>query len=182
MCAGQYLNMKDFRDYVSTAYAIPTSILITDGSSSLDVRQWCDRVDDFQLFFENTGMELRYDGLVTFERETRLWRMCRYEELFGWVWQEVSSPFSIQILSSNGNIFFNGQTNTTFTAKVYRGKEDVTADFPMSAFRWTRSSEDTAADAIWNAQYESFHSNILVITSGDVEKRATFNCHVTISD
>ena len=174
--------MKDFREYVDTAYAIPSSIVITDGSSSLDIRQWCDSVDDFQLFYESTGMELRYDGLVTFERDTHLWRMCRHDALAGWVWQEVSSPFSIQILSSNGNIFINGQTDTTLTAFVYRGKDDVTNDFPMSAFRWTRKSDDEASDALWNAQHEGFKSNILVLTTDDVEKRATFNCHVTISE
>ena len=80
--------MKDFKSYIVHAYAIPREIVISDGSPT-DVRAWCDSVDDFELFYQETGMELRYDGLITKERAGDKRLMLCQDTGEGWVWSEV---------------------------------------------------------------------------------------------
>ena len=89
--------------------------------------------------------------------------------------------YKVEIVSSNGTSFRNDMISTTLTAYVYRGKEDITASINQGAFRWIRKSNDTAADNVWNNIHASFGSNILNITSDDVEARAVFSCAVTIN-
>lgn len=61
--------MKNFQDYVDNGYILPTSVVISNGKET-DIRDTCSTVQDFETFFQNTGMELRYGGMVTFEMET----------------------------------------------------------------------------------------------------------------
>lgn len=88
--------------------------------------------------------------------------------------------YKVEIVSSNGTSFRNDMISTTLTAYVFRGKEDITASINQGAFRWIRKSNDTAEDNIWNNIHASFGSNVLNITSDDVEARAVFSCTVSI--
>lgn len=65
--------MRDFVARLHTAYNIPSSILISMKDSPTDVRQVCKTVDDFSLF----GAELRYEGLITYETETGVFKVCK---------------------------------------------------------------------------------------------------------
>ena len=94
---------------------------------------------------------------------------------------ENNVTYKIEIFSTNGNAFRNDIIDTTLIAIVYKGKEDITASLPQSAFRWKRVSDNAAGDAVWNQIHETFYSNILVITGDDVDGRAVFNCQVTIN-
>ncbi len=80
--------MKDFKSYIVDAYAIPREIVISDGSPT-DIRAWCDTVDDFELFLQETGMELRYDGLISKERSGGKRLMLCSGSSGAWVWTEV---------------------------------------------------------------------------------------------
>lgn len=81
----------------------------------------------------------------------------------------------LQIVSSNGNIFKNGDINTVLSAVVYSGTTDVTDEYDNNAFIWTRVSADTDADAAWNAAHAGGTKQISITTS-DVYVRATFFC------
>lgn len=85
--------------------------------------------------------------------------------------------YSLIIESSNGNIFKNGEIETTLTAVVKRGQEIVTSEIPSANFVWTRTSEDSTADAIWNEEHKGVGSQIL-ITKEDVDSKATFKCSI----
>lgn len=88
--------------------------------------------------------------------------------------------YKVEILSSNGNMFRNDNISTTLTAKVFYGKDDITATLPQGSFTWSRTSHDTVADEQWNLLYANFHSNVLSISGDDVEGKAVFNCNVII--
>ena len=47
----------------------------------------CDTVEDFEKFKTETGMELRYAGLITFEKDTGIFKGCVKNEdgSFSWV-------------------------------------------------------------------------------------------------
>ncbi|SFN51500.1 phage tail spike protein [Proteiniclasticum ruminis] len=82
--------------------------------------------------------------------------------------------WTVQIFSTNGGVFKNDQINTMLIARVYRGTEDITDTLDANRFRWTRVSEDSAADELWNTANFSGKKEISV-TSDDVHQRATFN-------
>jgi len=85
--------------------------------------------------------------------------------------------YKVEVLSSNGDVFKNGQIETTLNAVVYKGIEDVTATIDANRFRWTRKSDDPIGDASWNTSYFGGTKQV-VVTSSDINVRATFNCAI----
>ncbi|MGG4438301.1 fibronectin type III domain-containing protein [Priestia megaterium] len=85
--------------------------------------------------------------------------------------------YKVEITSSEGLAFKNGQFLTKLEAKVYHGATDVTADFDASRFRWKRVSDDKEGDERWNVSHAG-GTKTIDITPGDIKVRATFNCMV----
>lgn len=85
------------------------------------------------------------------------------------------NALTLQIVSSNGNIFQNGKISTVLSARVYSGSVNVTDSYDPNAFIWTRVSEDSEADELWNSAHCGGTKSI-EITDGDVVRRATFFC------
>ena len=88
---------------------------------------------------------------------------------------EVSLPITIQIDSSAGVIFKNRNISTILTATVYRGGKDITSE--ISEFRWTKKDKDGNIDTSWS-RYTT--SNVISISSYDVDSKAVFGCEVTV--
>lgn len=85
--------------------------------------------------------------------------------------------WKVEVISTNGFVFKKGVINTVLKAKVYKGGTDVTDLVDESKFRWTRVSDDSAADKIWNDKYFGGRKTI-TITTEDVKNRATFFCEI----
>lgn len=88
---------------------------------------------------------------------------------------EEQKMLRLVIISSNGNIFKNGNVKTLLFAKVYSWDEDITDTLDTNQFVWTRVSEDTEADKAWNERHFGGAKSV-VITGADVKVRATFYC------
>lgn len=88
---------------------------------------------------------------------------------------EEQKMLRLVIISSNGNIFKNGNVKTLLSAVVYSWDKDITDTLDANQFIWTRVSEDTEADKVWNEQHFG-GAKAVVITSADVKVRATFYC------
>lgn len=73
----------------------------------------------------------------------------------------------VQITSSNGNIFKNGEGSTVLTCTVYQYDEDITAQ--VQTFAWKKNGV-----AIQGAT-----SRTLTVTAGDVNSKAVYTCEVT---
>ncbi len=76
--------------------------------------------------------------------------------------------------SSNGNIFNNGNVETTLSAHVFKGGEEITDLIHSSCFNWTRTSDDTEGDAAWG-ELKGKGIKSIDITIVDVYKKAVFN-------
>ena len=61
----------NFSQSISNGYIMPTSIAIGSGEA-IDVRCVCDTVKDFKDFLDATEMELRYEGLITYEKANKM--------------------------------------------------------------------------------------------------------------
>lgn len=89
--------------------------------------------------------------------------------------------YQIQIYSSDGNAFRVGKANTTLTAYVFQGADDITDTIDSSLFRWIRKSQDTAlADDIWNTSSKAVGNKQVFITPEDTIGRTVFSCEVDI--
>lgn len=88
---------------------------------------------------------------------------------------EEQKMLRLVITSTNGNIFKNGNIQTTLEAAVFSWDENITDTLDPNQFIWTRVSDDAAADAEWNAKHFGGTKSI-EITSEDVKVRATFFC------
>ena len=88
---------------------------------------------------------------------------------------ENQKMLRLVINSSNGNIFKNGQISTVLTATVFSWDNDVTSEYDENQFIWTRVSDDSDADDIWNINHYGGTKSI-TITNDDVKVRATFYC------
>lgn len=87
--------------------------------------------------------------------------------------------YDVTIISSNGNVFKNGNIDTVLQAIVMKGQEDITSTFANSVFLWTRTSTDAEADEIWNQAHTGVGPTI-EITHEDVDSQATFGCSINL--
>ena len=83
--------------------------------------------------------------------------------------------FRIEIISTS-DILSEDIQNTTLTARVWHGSQNVTASLPASRFQWKRKSADSTADALWNAAHTGMKS--IVLTTRDVLFSATYDCEL----
>ena len=74
----------DFTQSMDNGYMIPTSVAVGSGEAT-DIRCVCDTVEDFKAFLDTTGMELRYEGLVTYEKVNKLLKVYKGND----TWQTV---------------------------------------------------------------------------------------------
>ena len=86
-----------------------------------------------------------------------------------------ATVWRVEIDSSNADVLTDG-SSTTLSARVYQGAIERTDDIPAARFRWRRSGDDPAADAIWNAAHRGVKS--VVISGGDVRYNAVYSCDV----
>lgn len=84
--------------------------------------------------------------------------------------------YKVEILSTRGNQAINGDIDTLFYAKLYKGKNDITEQTDEKHFNWIRISEDTEGDNVWNESNKGRKE--IHVTSEDVNTRATFRCNI----
>jgi phage minor structural protein len=85
--------------------------------------------------------------------------------------------YNVEIISTKGNIFKNGDIATVLMAVVRKGTKDITNTIEESKFIWTRISDNEVSDEMWNQQYFGGRKQIN-ITKDDVLNRATFSCEI----
>lgn len=90
---------------------------------------------------------------------------------------EDNLEYDIEIHSTNGNIFKNGEINTILSCHVYRSNVEITDQINAAHFKWIKKNKNGELDKEWNAVHAS-GSKTVSITSDDVFQRATFECHV----
>ena len=90
---------------------------------------------------------------------------------------DESLVYNVEIWSSNGNFFKNGEISTTLSCHVYKSNIEITDQLNAAAFHWIKINSDGTLDEEWNANHFGGTKEIN-ITKDDVWGRATFECHV----
>lgn len=88
--------------------------------------------------------------------------------------------YSVQIFTSDGNNFINGNISTTLTACVYKGSQEITQTIPDNLFCWKRTSANADGDTVWNELHTGI-GRYLTISDEDIYRRAMFTCEVAIN-
>lgn len=92
---------------------------------------------------------------------------------------DISPIYRVDIISSKGLLFKNGNVQTVLKARIWRGSIDITEEVEASALTWKRISDDANADAVWNAARGQGVKSI-AITWDDVKLSATFTCDLNL--
>lgn len=86
----------------------------------------------------------------------------------------ASSPITVEITSSAGNIFKNRGINTILTATVKRGNKDITDK--VTDFHWIKYDKDGNLDPNWSR----LNTRTITLSPADLWSKAIFTCEVTI--
>ncbi|PEO42932.1 hypothetical protein CN579_33245, partial [Bacillus toyonensis] len=69
--------------------------------------------------------------------------------------------YKVEIRSTNGTTFKNGQISTELEAHVYHGATDVTNTTEFM-YKWTRKSADSLGDNTWNKAHENAGKKVTI--------------------
>ena len=79
---------------------------------------------------------------------------------------------------TSGVILDAENTSTIGTLKVYHNGIDISSLIPASAVHWQRISDDTAGDALWNADPAHQNTKTVTINAADIDWRGILRCSV----
>lgn len=125
---------------------------------------------DFHAWEECDVLTLRYTGAYQQKEYTGTFTVTKQ--------YDGESAYSIYIRTDRGTVLQNGIGETTLSAHVMRGAEEVTELISDERFLWTRMSDDPDGDAQWNTP--EHRGRTLTITGDDVARKAVFNCEVKL--
>lgn len=181
----QVFRYKDNIPEPATITLTATELGIT---SPEDVREWQYKNGSEWITISDSGsltFELSPDSEIWREKRTLTLRYLAcgvyYDIITITKLYDGEDAYSVQIYSSNGSNFINGDIATMLRAKVFKGAKDITDTLPDNAFNWFRVSDNPEGDAVWSQQHEGAGKSV-VISDEDVYRRATFECEVNIND
>ena len=129
----------DFTQSMDNGYMIPSSIAVGSGEAT-DIRCVCDTVEDFKAFLDTTGMELRYEGLVTYEKVNK--RLMVYEGNNNWKVigegggdVDISNFITLTQLSQQlGNYYTKTQTDNKISEEIAKAQIGGSGEVDLSAY------------------------------------------------
>jgi len=93
--------------------------------------------------------------------------------------KKLPDNYEVQIISTNGTSFKNGNISTSLVALVYKDYEEYDLDGLILNYTWQRESGNASADSAWNISKIGL-GNMLTITATDLTSSASFFCEVSL--
>lgn len=181
----QVFRYKDNIPEPATITLTTTELGIT---SPEDAREWQYKNGSGWITIPDSGLlifELSPDSELWREKRTLTLRYLAcgvyYDIITITKLYDGEDAYSVQIYSSNGSNFINGDIATMLRAKVFKGAKEITDTLADNLFNWFRVSDNPEGDAVWSQQHEGAGKSV-VISDEDVYRRATFECEVHIND
>ena len=169
----------DLHNYLFTDIQTDNYTLLSDENITKSTR--IDRVVFDSRFKEYDNYRLKVDEILSLRAEelSRQAKSTADEAKANIAEVQNDIVYKIELISSKGSIFKNGIIETVLSAKVYRGKEDITATVPLSGFIWKKYDKNGILDNEWTNAHVGVGSSIS-ITSEDVKERSVFTCDIDI--
>ena len=123
----------DFTQSMDNGYIIPTSVAVGSGEAT-DIRCVCDTVEDFKTFLDATEMDLRYEGLITYEKVNKLLKVYKGNDTWQTVGEggggvDTSSFITLTQLSQQLNNYY---TKVQTDNKILEGIQSISDLFSTS--------------------------------------------------
>ena len=175
----------DFTQSMDNGYMIPTSVAVGSGEAT-DIRCVCDTVEDFKAFLDTTGMELRYEGLVTYEKVNKLLKVYKGNDTWQTVGEGVgnvdtSSFITLTQLSQQlSNYYTKSQTDNKIAEEIAKAQlsngnsnqEPLEDDIPKvflvgdNFSNMTNSKNEVDMDMEYISKTQRFKSSIKIKFQG----------------
>ena len=104
-------------------------------------------------------------------------------------WLQVAGDpkLSLELDSSNGLDFIASNVNTTITAFVYKGVNDITSDIQDADWEWTRITDDPVSDTTWGVEHANAARSIDITLSDlglniHTTRQCKFTCKAYVRD
>ena len=92
----------------------------------------------------------------------------------GYWGQNGKDAISVEIWSTNGNIFKSKEIRATLSCHVIKGGKDITDTIDAEYFTWSKADKDGNIDSNWSKT----GTKTIEITANDILSRAVFTCTV----
>lgn len=139
----------DFTQSMDNGYMIPTSVAVGSGEAT-DIRCVCDTVEDFKTFLDATEMDLRYEGLITYEKVNKLLKVYKGNDTWQTVGEggesvDTSSFITLTQLSQQlNNYYTKAQTDNKISEEIAKaqlgGSGNVSGSVNLEGFLTNGSS------------------------------------------
>ena len=97
------------------------------------------------------------------------------QELFDTVsFIDNTDPFVVQITSTGGDVFKNGEGSSTLTAKLFQAGAEIDADGKTYTYTWKKYKNDGTLDTSWSKTGKT-----ISVSGNDVDIKSTFEVTVT---
>lgn len=133
--------------------------------------------DDFNKAVNNVErhITLRNKELTKIAQDTANDAKKNIEEV------ENDIVYKIELTSSKGTVFRNNNGDTTITARVYRGMNDITSSIPNNGFIWKKFNNNGELDVAWTNSKVNI-GNIITLTHQEVSIKAIISCDIKIEN
>ncbi|MDU1854364.1 MAG: phage tail spike protein [Clostridium baratii] len=91
-----------------------------------------------------------------------------------------ASLWKVQIVSSAGTVFKNGQGETTLTARVYKGTEEIDPSGTMFSYTWKKLDKNGNSIATYGRQGRLFEGKSIRVLALDFDSTAQYVVEVEI--
>lgn len=125
---------------------------------------------------ELTVFSKTVDSYATFRCIATVGGKDRYSDVASFA--DMTDPLYVEIRSTGGSAFKNGEGVSDLTAYVYQAGELV-PDNKITNYRWQKYDKDGASDSSFTQEGKSLKS--IRVDNNDVFKKATFAVEVTVS-
>lgn len=129
----------DFTQSMDNGYMIPTSVAVGSGEAT-DIRCVCDTVEDFKTFLDATEMDLRYEGLITYEKVNKLLKVYKGNDTWQTVGEggesvDTSSFITLTQLSQQlNNYYTKAQTDNKISEEIAKAQLGGGSEVDLSAY------------------------------------------------
>lgn len=90
---------------------------------------------------------------------------------------DMTDPITLQVLSSGGDVFKNGDGSTTLSVKVWRAGADITSNYTGTQFKWYKYDKNGSLVTGWGGTGIDYKTGTSLSVGGaDVDVKATFTC------
>lgn len=100
----------------------------------------------------------------------------------GWLLMAGDTSLSMELSSSNGYMFLQGQLKTSISAIVKRGVDDITSEIQSNDWNWTRQTQDAISDMAWNAAHQHCTDTIDITDLDMIGLSGVFTCTAYVRD